>query len=134
MKAIRQMIADMEISLKVMITLGLITFGLPLLLQGCGKDFTYVPVVGPKGDSGIDGTNGHDGTDATSVTAVKLCPGEPVYPSTLIEYAFCIQGHLYAVYSANGGFEAYLPLGTYSSNAINSACTFTVGENCEVTN
>lgn len=131
MKAIRQFIADTEISLKVLITLGLLTFGLPILFQSCGKDFSYTPVPGPQG---VAGTNGRDGVDAYPVTAVQLCPGTPVYPSTYIEYAFCIQGHLYAVYSANGGFEAYLPLGTYSSNAINSSCSFTVGDNCQVTN
>ncbi len=131
MKAIRQFIADTELSLKVVISLGLIVFVMPFLFESCSPATIYVPVPGPSGAPGLNGSNG---TDGTTVTPVQLCPGETVYPSTFVEYAFCIQGHLYAVYSANGGFETYLPPGTYSSDAIGSSCTFTVGDNCQITN
>lgn len=134
MKSIRQFIANMEISLKVLITLGLFTFGFPILFQSCGKDFTYVPVVGPKGDTGSDGADGRNGVDASPVTVVQLCPGTTTYPSTFVEVAFCIQGNLYATYSANGGFSTQLVPGSYNSSTAGSSCTFVVVEGCTVTN
>lgn len=103
---------------------------------GCG--------AAPKGDTGAagkdgqstvgaTGAQGNPGVDAQPVTVVKLCPAITVYPTTVSEVAFCIDGNLYAVYSVNGGFEGLIPPGTYSSNGINSSCTFTVHANCEVT-
>lgn len=89
---------------------------------------------GITGATGGQGANGHDGEDATPVTVVQLCPGHSTYPSVFLEYAICLQGQLYGVYSSNGGFLALLPPGTYSSNAIGSACTLTIGTNCEVSN
>lgn len=109
-------------------------FSLVVYFSGCGSE--VVTLKGAKGDPGIQGVPGNDGvdgTDAMSVTVVKLCPGAPSYPSTFIEYAFCIQGNLYATYSANGGFTTYLPPGIYNSVAVNSSCTFTVGDNCQIT-
>lgn len=117
-------------------------------------------VIGPTGASGTDGLNGQDGqpctvtatptgsqiacpdgsvisilngTDATPVTPLQLCPGTPSYPSTFIEYALCVQGQLYGVYSANGGFLAVLPYGQYTSDGINSRCNFTVSADCVIT-
>lgn len=78
--------------------------------------------------------NGTDGANATPVTEVQLCPGTPSYPSLFPEYALCIEGTLYGVYSANGGFLAELPPGTYSSDGINDSCTLVIGPNCSVTN
>lgn len=115
---------------------------LSVTTQGCGK--------APKGDTGVAGKDGQStvgatgsqgpvgpqgapGVDAHPVTVVKLCPATTVYSTTFTEVAFCIDGSLYAVYSANGGFESLIPPGTYSSNGINSSCTFTVHANCEVT-
>lgn len=106
--------------------------------SGCSPD--VVTITGAKGDSGLQGptgssgADGEDGVDATPVTMVQLCPGTPTYPTTFIEYAFCVQGKLYATYSANGGFTTYLPPGNYSSNAINSSCNVVVGDNCQVSN
>jgi hypothetical protein len=100
--------------------------------EGCGRDGAN----GKDGQSitGPQGQQGAPGEDGASVTVVKLCPGNTSYPNTFVEVAFCIDGHLYATYSTHGGFTAEIVPGTYSSNAVNSSCTFTVGNNCEVTN
>jgi hypothetical protein len=103
--------------------------------QGSTGDRGAIGPVGPggaTGNPGIDGQNGRDGSDAHSVTAVKLCVGTTVYPSTFVEYAFCLEGQLYATYSANGGFTSVLPPGLYQSNAIGSSCQFEVQANCVV--
>lgn len=99
-----------------------------LNLTACGRTH-YEYFVGEKGDTG---PQGEAGADATPVTVVKLCPGATTYPSTFIEVAFCVQGSLYATYSANGGFTTELVPGHYSSHAINSSCGFTVQANCVV--
>lgn len=99
-----------------------------LVLTACGRDGQ----PGIQGVTGPTGDRGPAGVDATPVTMVKLCPGEPVYPTTFVEYAFCVDSLLYATYSANGGFTALLPPGRYTSDGINSRCDFTVGANCEV--
>lgn len=112
--------------------LGALFLGLTITMSSCGRGprgFEGLPgPQGPQGEQGLPGIN------ATPVTMVQLCPGVPTYPTTFIEYAFCVSGQLYATYSANGGFTTYLPPGAYSSNAINSACAFTVSDNCQVTN
>jgi hypothetical protein len=90
--------------------------------------------TGATGSTGPTGDRGPAGVDATPVTMVKLCPGSPVYPTTFIEYAFCVNNKLYATYSANGGFTALLPPGAYTSNGINSRCDFNVSVNCQITN
>ncbi len=89
--------------------------------------------AGAPGPSGSPGPKGDSGSDASGVTVIKLCPGVTTYPATFTEVAFCIDHKLYATYSANGGFSTEIPPGTYSSNGINSGCTFTVGTNCQVT-
>lgn len=69
------------------------------------------------------------------ITPVQFCPNvTPTYPTTFPEVAFCIQGNLYAVYSANDGFLTLIPPGVYSSNAVGSSCTFTVLNNCQIVN
>lgn len=97
--------------------------------------------AGANGANGQNGTNGKDGKDGapgaagspgTVVLPIKLCNESPTY-GTFPEFAFCINNKLYGVYSANGGFMAELPPGGYSSQGINSACSFTVGANCAVT-
>lgn len=90
--------------------------------------------TGATGSTGAQGDRGPAGVDATPVTMVQLCPGTPVYPTTFVEYAFCVNNELYATYSANGGFTTLLPPGRYSSQGINSRCDFTVEPNCNVTN
>lgn len=92
--------------------------------------------TGPKGnqgDAGQNGLNGSNGIDATSVTIVQLCPGTSNY-GTFIEVGFCVQGNLYGTYSANGGFSTLLAPGSYSSNAIESSCNFTVLPDCIIEN
>lgn len=77
----------------------------------------------------VDGLNGAPGT---VITPVQLCPGTTSYPSVFLEYALCVSGQLYGVYSVNGGFLALLPPGNYNSNAVGSSCTFAIGANCQV--
>jgi hypothetical protein len=84
------------------------------------------------GIQGLVGQTGATGLPGTSVTVVQLCPGTPSYPSTFPEVAFCISGNLYAVYSANDGFETLLTPGYYSSNAVGSSCNFTVAAGCQI--
>lgn len=89
--------------------------------------------IGPTGPQGLQGATGSNGTDATPVTVVQLCPGvTPSYPDTFPEYAVCIKDNLYGVYSANGGFLAELPPGTYLSQGLNSICTVVVQAHCVV--
>jgi hypothetical protein len=86
--------------------------------------------VGPQGEVGPQGAHG------TIISFVQLCPGFiPTYPTIFPEYGECVQNAdgtstLYGVYSANGGFWAELPPGTYSSDGINASCTLTIGQNC----
>jgi hypothetical protein len=88
---------------------------------------------GQDGQDGQNGTNGTNGQDATPVTMVKLCPGTTTYPSVFVEYAACLNGKLYGVYSTHGGFWTYLPDGNYQSNTVGSNCNLTVS-GCTVTN
>lgn len=110
----------------------LLGISLGTLFSGCGSE--VITLQGVPGSPGTQGPQGSDGKDSNPVTAVKLCPGESSFPSMFIEYAFCVDHRLYATYSANGGFTTYLPPGTYNSNAVGSACTFTVESDCKVTN
>lgn len=102
-----------------------VMFAMLAAMSGCGHNH-YEYFVGEKGNPGADGQ------DATPVTVVRLCPGVSVYPSTFVEVAFCLDNRLYAVYSANGGFQTEIPPGIYSSNAIGSACSFRVLPNCAI--
>lgn len=89
--------------------------------------------TGATGSQGATGAQGSPGTLGSIVIAIQFCPGvTPTYPSAFPEVGFCIDGTLYAVYSANDGFLAEITPGTYSSDGINASCTFTVGANCEV--
>lgn len=79
-----------------------------------------------------NGENGTDGTDA-SIQFITFCKGSTTtYPSTFAEVGLCVSGALYGVYSANGGFLVHMPPGAYSSNGINSSCTFTVVSGCTI--
>lgn len=100
--------------------------------QGNTGDTGAQGIQGPAGPTGATGLQGAPGLDATPVTLIKLCSDTPSYPSTFVEYGVCVGGNLYGVYSANGGFLTLLPPGSYSSNAINSSCSFTVSANCVV--
>lgn len=87
---------------------------------------------GNVGAIGPTGTQGVPGQDITPVSLIQLCPGTPVYPTTFIEYGICVGNSLYGVYSANGGFLAYLPPGNYTSNGIGSNCDFSILPNCVI--
>lgn len=89
---------------------------------------------GPQGSQGVQGQAGAQGASGTSVTPVQLCDDGFVatYPSVFPESALCIGERLYGVYSANGGFLAYLPPGTYVSNGINASCKFIIENGCKV--
>lgn len=89
--------------------------------------------VGNQGDPGLQGPDGRPGADGTAVTLIKFCPTAiATYPLVFPEYGICVNNQIYAVYSANGGFLTVIPPGTYSSNAIGSACDFTVAPNCVI--
>jgi hypothetical protein len=125
-----------------------IVIALALFLVSCAgpKGDKGDSIIGPKGEIGSVGPTGLPGEvgpigpqgpageDITPITVVKLCPGTTTYPGTYVEVAFCLGGKLYAVYSANGGFESEIPPGNYHSDGIGNSCNFTVGENCEVSN
>lgn len=83
-----------------------------------------------------NGTNGLNGLDGTQITVVQFCSPSfvPSYPNTFTEVGLCINNQLFGVYSQNGGFLAKLPPGSYSSNGIGVSCTFTIGNNCSVSN
>lgn len=68
------------------------------------------------------------------ITPIQFCPNPTTYPTTFSEIAFCINNNLWGVYSQNGGFLTEIVPGTYSSNGINSSCTFTVQANCIIIN
>jgi len=85
------------------------------------------------GSAPVSIQDGQNGATGTVITLIQFCSGfTQSYPSTFAEYGLCIDNQLYGVYSANGGFLALLPPGTYSSDGINSSCTFTIGNNCEI--
>lgn len=114
-------------------------FGVVLLaLSACGRGPTGYSGIdgkdGSNGTNGSNGSNGANGTDATPVTIVKLCPGVTTYPSTFVEVAIKVGGKLYAVYSLNNGFLTELVPGHYSSNAVGSACNFTVNADLTIAN
>lgn len=89
--------------------------------------------TGATGAQGIAGTNGTDGKDGTVVAPIQFCgKSHGSYPSTFPEVGFCIDDEIYAVYSANGGFLTEVLPGTWSSDGINSSCTFTVKPHCVV--
>lgn len=91
------------------------------LVTGCGVN------------GGKDGAQGPTGSDGTVITPVQFCQGvTPTYPSTFPESGLCINGSIYAVYSQYNGFLALIPPGTYTSQAVGSACNFTVLPNCQV--
>lgn len=93
-------------------------------------------LTGSTGATGAQGATGPSGADGTQITPVQLCPSSyvPTYPSVFPETALCINGSLFAVYSANDGFLTLLTPGGYSSNGINSSCSFTVVSGCTITN
>lgn len=82
---------------------------------------------------GPQGIPGQPGAPGTTIEPVQFCPGvTTAYPTTFPEVGFCIDGNLYAVYSTNDGFLTLVPPGLYQSNAVGSACTFTVLPNCVI--
>ena len=87
--------------------------------------------AGTDGQTGATGPQGIPGTPGTVITVVPLCPGMSNY-GTFVEVGLCVNGKLYGVYSANGGFLAYLADGNYTSNGIGSACNLRVS-GCTVT-
>ena len=90
--------------------------------------------AGPQGPAGQNGTNGINGSNGSSVTWVQFCPGSPAYPYVFPEGGLCVDGNLYAVYSANDGFLTLITPGAYTSDGIGSSCNFTVLTNCQIQN
>lgn len=91
-------------------------------------------VPGIDGINGTNGTNGENGAPGTQIVPTQFCvnSGATVYPSNFPEFGLCIDGKMYGVYSANNGFLALLPDGTYSSNPVGPQCTFVIA-GCTVT-
>jgi len=77
------------------------------------------------GSNGSNGLNGSNGSDA-SIKIVQFCKGTTKYPSEFNEVGFLIDGKIYGVYSINNGALVYLPPGAYSSNVLNSSCSFVI--------
>lgn len=113
---------------------------------GCTVTSVAISVSSPNGGSliscanssslvlnGTTGSNGAAGNPGTVITSKQLCPGTPVYPSTFIEVAFCMNHQLYGVYSIPGSFMTLLPPGAYTSSGINSSCNFNILPDCVVT-
>lgn len=88
--------------------------------------------VGSIGAAGVQGQQGVAGIAGTQIVPVKFCVENAAYPAVFPEYGLCINNQMYGVYSTNGGFLALLPVGSYNSNAVGSACTFTITTNCGV--
>ncbi len=118
----------------------LVGFGLVFVLvstfgcagkQGNAGDRGLSGPAGSPGASGPQGLVGAPGQDASLVTLIKLCPGTPSH-TVFVEYAVCLQGQLYGVYSANGGFLTLLSPGDYTSAGIGADCSLTVSANCVV--
>lgn len=129
-----------------------------LSLIGCGQVMTgpqgdpgngcSVTTVQPEGSAPNGGAliqcgttsstlllNGSNGTPGTVLTPIQFCPNVvPTFPTVFPEVGFLISGSIYAVYSANDGFLTVIPPGTYTSNAVGSACNFTVNANGTVSN
>ena len=99
----------------------------------CGDGSSSLVLNGSNGTNGSDGAQGQAGTPGTVVAPVQFCSGLTAsYPNTFPESGFCINNKMFGVYSDHGGFMAELPPGTYSSYGINASCTFTIGNNCAV--
>lgn len=81
---------------------------------------------GAPGLPGTPGAPGLPGLPGTQIEMIQFCSGTPHYPNVFTEWGIKIGTQIWAVYSANGGFLAYIPPGRYLSNAIGNACTFTV--------
>lgn len=110
------------------IILVVLTFALAACAGRDGKDGEpgVAGAVGARGPEGQAGQSGPAGQDGTAVVPVKFCSGQATYPSKFPEYGLCINGQLFAVYSANDGFLTLIPNGSYQSNAIGSSCSFVV--------
>ena len=106
----------------------LLTITALLLLTACGP----TGGTGGTGPQGVPGPTGPAGAAGTVISIVQLCPGfVAAYPSIFPEVAECINGELYGVYSANGGFLSALPSGTYYSNGIGASCNLVI-DGCSV--
>lgn len=95
-----------------------------IFIVGCGT-------TGPQGVQGISGPTG-----ASDFYIVQFCPGiTPLYPSTFPEQGICIDGQLYAILDQSNGYDylTIIPSGQYTSEATNASCSFTVSDNCVVT-
>lgn len=127
----------------------LILMSILLIAVGCnsGQSYSNAPTsctvvnvqansAAPNGGIAISCPNGTNALllNGTMINAVQFCPGTTTYPSTFAEVGFCISGNLWAVYSQNGGFMTEVVPGVYSSDGINSSCTFTVLPNCVIQN
>jgi hypothetical protein len=103
---------------------------------GCTVSQVGVSDIAPDGGALISCTNGTSSLllNGTIIQPVQFCPGTPNYPAVFPEVGFKINNQIYAVYSLNNGFLTLLTPGYYSSNAVGSACNFTVNTDGTITN
>lgn len=105
---------------------------LMLMLSACKGSSGNDGAQGSPGNPGSAGPQGATGANGATINVVTFCPGTTSFPTTFLEVGLCINNQIYGVYSANNGFLALLPPGTYNSNAVGSNCDFTIAANCVV--
>lgn len=88
---------------------------------------------GPVGPIGLTGATGPAGNAA--IAAVQFCPSQgSTTAGHFPEYGLCIAGTLYGVFwDGTNAFMAKVIPGQYQSTSTGLACTFTVSNNCVVT-
>ncbi len=86
--------------------------------------------------NGKDGLSGTNGTNATPISMIQLCPSiTGIYPSSFPEFAFNVNGKLYATYwSGSSAWTAQLYPGSYSSTTNGSNCSFVVNADSTISN
>ena len=124
-----------------------------VMLAGCGQLKGQSGATGPAGAPGAPAkpcvvtivTNGvqiacpgsapETVYNGSSVAPVQFCQGiQTVYPNSFPEFGLCVSGTLYGVYyDGTNAWMAQIVPGVYKSTATGLQCTFSVGNNCEVT-
>lgn len=93
--------------------------------------------TGAKGDTGVQGVAGPQGAagkDGTQVMMVQFCPAVVGHYGIFPEYGTCVNGIMYGVYwDGKNAWQAEIYPGNYQSTATGLQCTFTLTNNCVVT-
>lgn len=134
MSNLKQDIKDTALDFVILALIVVFMTIIGLMFSGCRgpRGYDGQSIQGAKGDqgnvgaTGPHGNSGPAGLDGTQIVPVKFCAETPHYPTVFPEYGLCLNGQLWAVYSANDGFLALIPDGAYYSDGIGSTCNFTV--------